>query len=91
MSCGPNCAGPTVIAVRLAGTGAGAVTSIWPGTIVTSLVVAPTAMTSGELAGELPVASAGPELPWANTIVTPAFTADSAAWTIGSGQASVFW
>ena len=58
VTCGPNSAGPTASPVSSGGTGSGAVTSMMPGTIVTSLVTAPTAITFGELAGELPVASA---------------------------------
>ena len=63
VTCAPNCAGPTGMSAR-AGS-AGLVTSTTPGTIVEFFVEAPTAMTSGELAGELPVPWSGPELPWA--------------------------
>src|SRR5439155_23890968 len=91
VSCGPKLAGPTASPVRLAGTGAGAVTSTLPGTTVAFLVTAPTLITLGEFAGELTDASSGPALPAANTIVTPASVAFSAACTIGSGHAAVFW
>src|SRR5205085_11493896 len=89
--CDPNSAGPTSSLVRLAGTGAGPVTSMRPVEIVVFLLAAPTPITLGELAGEMLVASSGPALPLANTMTTPASTAASAACTIGSGQASVFW
>src|SRR3954447_21157516 len=88
---GPRPAGPAARPVRFDGTGVGAVTLTSPGTSVESLLTAPTAMTFGEIAGEFAVDSSGPALPFAKTIVTPASTACSAALTIGSGQASVFW
>jgi hypothetical protein len=56
-----------------------------------SFVTAPTPITFGEIAGEIAVEVLEPELPFAKTITTPASTALSAAWIIGSGQASVFW
>src|SRR4051794_20095199 len=88
---GPKPAAPISILVRLAGTGVGSVTSKMPGEMVVFLVTAPTPITFGELAGEMAVASSGPALPLAKTVTTPASTAASAAWTIGSGQARVFW
>ena len=69
----------------------GAVTLTTPGTIVAFFVTAPTPITFGEIAGRVYGRRVGPALPFANTIVTPAATAWSAAWIIGSGQASVFW
>src|SRR5215217_6167530 len=58
---------------------------------VSYFVTAPTEITFSEEDGRLPVPVAGPPLPWAQTPTTPASTAPSAAWTIGSGQPYVFW
>src|SRR5215210_3369600 len=88
---GPNVAGPVSRPVRFAGTGVGAVTFTVDSISVAYFVTAPTAITLGEAAGRLPVAVAGPLLPSAKTPTTPASVAASAAWTIGSGQSSVFW
>ena len=79
VACGPKPAPPKGNPVRFEGTGAGAVTEIAPCTIVVSFVTAPTPITFGEIAGEIAVEVSGPELPFANTITTPASTALSAA------------
>ena len=88
---GPNCAGPVSRFCSDAGTGGGAVTLTVDWIRVAYFVTAPTEMTLSEADGRLPVAVAGPLLPWAQTPTTPASTADSAASTIGSGQSRVFW
>src|SRR6266511_1469683 len=91
VTCAPKPAGPTARPTRFAGTGVGAVTLTSPGTTVAFFVTAPTPITFGEIAGEITVSVSGPALPFANTITTPASTALSAAWIIGSGHANVFW
>src|SRR5215213_4444987 len=91
VAAGPKAALPNGKFFRFAGTGSGAVTLIEPAKSAASLVTAPTPITFGEIAGELTVAVFGPAFPFAKTATTPASTASSAAWTIGSGQASVFW
>src|SRR5690349_18824192 len=55
----PNSAGPMSRPVSLAGTGAGPVTSMTPGEIVTFFDTAPAPITFGEFAGALLVASSG--------------------------------
>ena len=67
--------GPNVVTANR--TGDGAVTSMLPWTIVAFLVTAPTPITFGEIAGEIPVAWSGPALPLANTATVPALTAAS--------------
>src|SRR5262245_1514922 len=91
VTAGPNCAGPVSRFSRLAGHGAGAVTFTVESITVAYLVTAPTEITLSEDDGRLPVPSAGPLFPCAQTPTTPASTADSAAWVIGSGQLNVFW
>src|SRR5262245_3312498 len=89
--CGPKAAPANVIPTRFAGTGAGSVTVMNPGTIVVFFETAPTLITLSEIATEPTVSVSGPAFPFENTTVTPASTASSAACTIGSGHASVFW
>src|SRR5215211_2660688 len=88
---GPNDAGPVSRFWRFAGTGVGAVTFTVDSISVSYFVTAPTEITLSDDDGRLPVPVAGPPLPCAQTPTTPASTADSAAWTIGSGQPNVFW
>ena len=91
VAAGPKAAPPIWKFFRFAGTGSGAVTLTEPGKSAASFVTAPTPITFGAIAGEFTVAVSGPALPFAKTMTTPASTASSAAWIIGSGQASVFW
>src|SRR5215216_4972298 len=91
VDCGPKAAPPNGRLTRFAGTGCGSVTEMKPGTMIVFFVTAPAAITFGEIAGEFDVPVFEPALPFAKTITTPASTASSAAWIIGSGHASVFW